>query len=108
MTATRRRRLKSGREYWKLNENNELANSGIGKAYLTAGDNKTAMKYLKLAMNRKYYSIAWRRYRNELMAKSIGPAFTVIAVVIIAVLVYRKILKKKFERSDNKKGGLAT
>lgn len=92
----------------KLNENNELANSGIGKAYLTAGDNKTAMKYLKLAMNRKYYSIAWRRYRNELMAKSIGPAFTVIAVVIIAVLVYRKILKKKIERSDNKKGGLAT
>lgn len=34
----------------KLNENNELANSGIGKAYLTAGDNKTAMKYLKLSL----------------------------------------------------------
>ncbi len=93
----------------KLNENNELANSGIGKAYLTAGDNRTAMKYLKIAMNRKYYSIAWRRYRNELMAKSIGPAFTVIGIVIVAALVYRKFLKKKFDqrRSVNKKGGLA-
>ena len=82
---------------------------GIGKAYLTAGDNRTAMKYLKIAMNRKYYSIAWRRYRNELMAKSIGPAFTVIGIVIVAALVYRKFLKKKFDqrRSVNKKGGLA-
>ncbi len=88
----------------KLNENNELANSGIGKAYLTAGDNKTAMKYLKLAMNRKYCSIAWRRYRNELMAKSIGPVFTVIGIVIILVLVYTKVIRKRFAK---KEGGLA-
>ena len=61
------------------------------------------MKYLKLAMNRKYYSIAWRRYRNELMAKSIGPAFTIIGVVIILVLIYKKIIRKRFAK---KEGGL--
>ncbi len=88
----------------KLNENNELANSGIGKAYLTAGDNKTAMKYLKLAMNRKYYSIAWRRYRNELMAKSIGPAFTVVGIAVILAFVYTKVIRKRFAK---KEGGLA-
>ncbi len=88
----------------KLNENNELANSGIGKAYLTAGDNKTAMKYLKLAMNRKYYSIAWRRYRNELMAKNIGFVFTVIGIGIILTLLYKKVIRKKLAKQ---KGGLA-
>ncbi|GFI22387.1 hypothetical protein IMSAGC011_01162 [Lachnospiraceae bacterium] len=88
----------------KLNENNELANSGIGKAYLTAGDNKTAMKYLKLAMNRKYYSIAWRRYRNELMAKSIGPALTIVGIVIVLTFVYKKFFRKGFVK---KEGGLA-
>lgn len=51
----------------ELDENNELANSGIGKAYLSAGDNKTAMKYLKLGMNREYYSVAFKRYRSELL-----------------------------------------
>ena len=70
----------------KLNENNELANSGIGKAYLTAGDNAKAMKYLKLGMNRKYYSIAWQRYRNELLTQSIGAVLT--AVIVIAVLLF--------------------
>ena len=39
------------REVLRLDENNELANTGIGKAYLTAGDNKSAMKYLKLGMD---------------------------------------------------------
>ena len=39
-------------------------NTGIGKAYLTAGDYVQAMKYLKLGMNRDYYSIAYRRYHT--------------------------------------------
>lgn len=91
----------------KLNENNELANSGIGKAYLTAGDNKNAMKYLKIAMNRKYYSIAWRRYRNEFLSKSIGTILTVIFVLIALILVYKKFLKQKLrEKRAEKKGGL--
>lgn len=91
----------------KLNENNELANSGIGKAYLTAGDNKTALKYLKIAMNRKYYSIAWRRYRNELLADSIGAIFTVVIVLIAAVVVYNRFFRQKLKEKRKKaKGGL--
>ncbi len=79
----------------KLNENNELANSGIGKAYLTAGDNAKAMKYLKLGMNRKYYSIAWQRYRNELLAQSIGGIMTVVFVLIAVFVVLSQIRKRK-------------
>lgn len=79
----------------KLNENNELANSGIGKAYLTAGDNAQAMKYLKLGMNRKYYSIAWQRYRNELLTQSIGPIMTAVIVVIALLVAVSQVRKRK-------------
>ncbi len=87
----------------KLNENNELANSGIGKAYLTAGDNAQAMKYLKLGMNRKYYSIAWQRYRNELLTQSIGPVMTVV-VAVIAVFVLLAQVRKRKGRGKRKEG----
>lgn len=79
----------------KLNENNELANSGIGKAYLTDGDNKLAMKYLKLGMNRKYYSIAWQRYRNEMLTKSIGTVMTVLFVIIAACVAVTQVRRRK-------------
>jgi hypothetical protein len=91
----------------RLNENNELANSGIGKAYLTAGDNKTAMKYLKLAKNRKYYSIAWKRYRNEILTENLGAILTGIIVIIAIVILYRKFLSDKIKLRRKGKGGLA-
>lgn len=95
----------------KLDENNELANTGIGKAYLTAGDNKTAMEYLKIGMNRKYYSIAWKRYRNEMLTENMNVLMTVIIVLIALYILYQKVLKAKIkayrqEREEKRKGGL--
>lgn len=93
-------------DMWKkvlvLNENNELANTGIGKAYLTAGENKKAMEYLELGMNRKYYSVAWRRYRNELLIENLGVILTVVVLLLAAIVLYRK----KFSKGKEKKGGL--
>ena len=99
-------------EVLKLNENNELANTGIGKAYLTAGDNKEAMKYLKLGMNRKYYSIAWKRYRNEVLTDSLGAVMSTVIVLIVVLVVYNKFFKEKLKKKRalkraNGKGGLA-
>lgn len=94
----------------KLDENNELANTGIGKAYLTAGDNETAMKYLELGMNRKYYSIAWKRYRNEILIENINVIMTVVIVLIILSIIYKKLLKQKIvqkRQEKGQKGGLA-
>ena len=85
----------------ELDENNELANTGIGKAYLTAGDYVQAMKYLKLGMNRDYYSIAYRRYRNEMLTKNASYFLTGILILIVAIIVIKKVVKKK------KKGGAA-
>ena len=99
-------------EVLKLNENNELANTGIGKAYLTAGDNREAMKYLKLGMNRKYYSIAWKRYRNEVLTDSLGAIMSTVIVLIVVLVVYNKFFKEKLKKKRalkraNGKGGLA-
>ncbi len=86
-------------DLWKqvlmLDENNELANVGIGKAYLTAGDNESAMKYLKLGMSRKYYSVAYRRYRNDFLKKYLGFILTGIVLLTAAVVLVNRHIKKK-------------
>lgn len=79
----------------ELDENNELANTGIGKAYLTAGDYKKAMYYLELGMNRDYYSIAYRRYRNALLAKNIGYVLTGGVVLIFGLMIGKTVKKKR-------------
>ena len=60
-----------------LDELNELANVGIGKAYLAAGDNEQAMVYLKRGMNKSYYSVAFKRYRNAILRENLGLILTV-------------------------------
>lgn len=90
-------------EVLKLDENNELANTGIGKAYLTAGDNLTAMKYLKLGMNRDYYSIAFKRYRNDMLRGNMNYIMTGAIVLCIGGVVLKKRRKRK---KGQTKGGL--
>jgi len=86
----------------ELDENNELANSGIGKAYLSAGDNKLAMKYLKIGMNRDYYSIAFKRYRGEILRQYLGPVLTGGVALLVGAWLLVKI---RDHRKYGKKGG---
>lgn len=97
-------------EVLKLNENLELANSGIGKAYLTAGDNLMAMHYLQLAMNREYYSIAYKRYRNEILGKNLKYVLSGILVFVIGFEVISKVVEvkeKRKKKDKSSKGGSA-
>lgn len=95
-------------EKWKevllLNENFELANVGIGKAYLTAGENKLAMHYLKLGMNRTYYSIAFKRYRNEILKNNLGGIMTGVVVAVVcafaAIRVRRRVTANALEGGE--------
>jgi len=93
-------------DLWKrvleLDENNELANSGIGKAYLSAGDNKMAMKYLKLGMNREYYSVAFKRYRSEFLKQYLGYGLTAVIAVPVLIALVNKLRDRKESR---RKGG---
>jgi hypothetical protein len=76
-------------EKWRqvlvLNENLEIANIGIGKAYLTAGDNERAMQYLRRGQDRTFYSIAFRRYRNEVLKDNMGWILTAVVALAIGI-----------------------
>ncbi len=91
-------------ELWKqvltLDENNELANTGIGKAYLTSGDYVQAMKYLELGMSRTYYSIAYKRYRNNILTENANILLTGAIVIVAAILVVSQVRKKKGGKKD--------
>lgn len=86
---------------WKqvleLDSNFELAYVGIGKSYLAAGDNKKAMEYLKLGMDREYYSIAYKRYRDDILKDNLSYILTG-AMVLIVVLSLRSVINKKMGR----------
>ncbi|MCL2078451.1 MAG: NHL repeat-containing protein [Oscillospiraceae bacterium] len=79
----------------RLNENFELANAGIGKAYLTAGENELAMEYLKKGMDKQNYSIAFKRWRNDILKENIGWILTAALCTITAFTVVRVVLKKR-------------
>ncbi|MCL1806620.1 MAG: gluconolactonase [Oscillospiraceae bacterium] len=83
-----------------LNENLELANVGIGKAYLTEGNNKEAMKHLKLGMNRTYYSIAFKRYRNDLLKQNLGYILTAAIALSLGLYVWRTVKHKGEGKGD--------
>ena len=89
-------------DLWKqvleLDENNELANTGIGKAYLSAGDNKQAMEYLERGMNKEYYSVAYKRYRNELLKDNIHYVLTGAVVLVAALVIYFKVIKPRLNK----------
>ena len=91
------------RQVLLLDENNELANTGIGKAYLTAGDYESAMKYLKLGMAREYYSVAYKRYRNDYLTAHANVYLTVLIVLIILIVVFVQLKKRGIIHFEFKK-----
>ena len=68
----------------KLDSNFELAYSGIGKSHLASGENKKAMEKFKLAMDREYYSIAYKRYRDDIMKDNLSYVLTTVLVLAAA------------------------
>ena len=74
---------------------------GIGKAYLSSGDYENAMKYLKIGENKDYYSIAFKRYRNQILVDYIGYVLTGVAILVIALIVYKKFYKKRKGATEN-------
>ena len=82
----------------EMDSNNEMAYSGIGKAYLSAGDNEQAMYYLKMGVNQSFYSIAFKRYRNELLRENLAWILTVGLIVVFVGVGISKVTKKRMRR----------
>ena len=89
----------------RLDENNELANAGIGKAYLSAGDNERALTYLRRGMNRAYYSVAFKRWRNEILRDNIGWVLTAAVVLAALLAVFLRVVRPKLREKKKAKGG---
>ncbi|GHU69609.1 hypothetical protein AGMMS49992_00580 [Clostridia bacterium] len=94
------------RQVLMLNGNLELANVGIGKAYLTSGDNYQAMQYLRLGMSRDYYSIAFKRYRNEILKENLGWILTAAVTAVAAIFIVTYLRKRKRTQQDTPDTGV--
>lgn len=91
-------------ELWKevlsMNENLEIAYSGISKADFRAGDHETAVKEAKYALDRDSYSKAYKHLRKEELKSHFSTILTTILVLAAAWVTWKWI--RKYRR---RKGG---
>lgn len=76
----------------------EKAYAGLGKAYLNNGDNKAAMEYLERGADRRYYSVALKRYRSEQIKLYFVPVVCTLAGAA-GVIALVKALRRRRERN---------
>ena len=90
-------------QYWRealsYNQNLFIAYSGIGRAMLRSGDPKGALEFLKNGDDRKYYSKALEKVRNETLKQYLIPVLLSIVGVVVVVKVGKVIYRRR------KKGG---
>lgn len=85
------------KEVLSLNSNYDVAYIGIGRSLVMGKQNEEAIYYFKQGMERKQYSVAFKRFRREEMKESFSTVMTVLIIVIIAAFglsIWRKIHKK--------------
>ncbi|NLG24696.1 MAG: gluconolactonase [Clostridiales bacterium] len=89
--------------YWNevlaLNPHYELAYAGIGKSLLAQDLNAEALPYLQRGMDKRYYSVAYRRHRNQVMRDNIhrilaGAALFIAASTALSRLRRRRAIRK--------------
>ncbi|MGE7825854.1 gluconolactonase [Paenibacillus sp. NPDC093718] len=94
--------------YWErvlqLNANYDIAYIGIGKAKLMKGENKEALRYFELGMDRKNYSVAYKRYRREVMKEHFGTFLSAGTGVVLLYAVYRTVRYRKQRRAEHEAG----
>ena len=97
-------------EYWRkvlrLDAHNELAFVGIGRSLLATGQYREAMTYLERGMDVRHYSIAFSRYRNQLLRENLPVVFTVLLVGVIAFVSFKVYKIAKSGRGSLKEGVL--
>ncbi|EHB62282.1 MULTISPECIES: hypothetical protein [Paenibacillus] len=88
--------------YWErvlqLNANYDIAYIGIGKAKLMKGENKEALHYFEMGMDRKNYSVAFKRYRREVMKEHFGTFLSAATGAVLLYAVYRTVRHRNKRR----------
>lgn len=85
--------------YWRealtYNANLTLAYSGIGRALIREKKYEEALEYLEHGNDRKYYSKAYEKVRNETLREWFVPGVSAIAVLIVAVVIINAVRKRR-------------
>lgn len=82
-------------EVLNSNSNYDLAYNGVGDALLGQGQYKEAMEVYRLGNNRKGYSDAFARYRQQVIADKFGLFVLSIGIVLALILFYQKWREQK-------------
>jgi len=89
----------SSRAAWskvlEFNTNSQYPYYGMGRSYEIEGDYEQAMYYFKIANAKEEYSKAYKEYRKDLISDNIGLIVLALIVVLAAVIIISKILKRK-------------
>ena len=96
-------------EIIKDNNNNVIAQAGLGKSYYRTGNFTTAMRYFKLAGDRSNYSRAFKMYRQQRLATIIPYLFAAILLLVGGSFLfglYRKKHPKKQPDPQSFRGSL--
>lgn len=93
-------------ELWKevlrLNSNYDLAYLGIGKSLLMNKNNREAMEYFQLGMQRDSYSLAYKRYRRDIMQTHFETVMGILVTLVIALITFQFLKKWKMRRTANR------
>ena len=96
-------------DFWQLvlkqDPNYELAYSGIGRSLLAEYRNKEAMEYLKKGHDTKYYSIAFKRYRLDMLKDNVNMVINAALCLFLVSALWvavRKILKQRKNQKSKK------
>jgi tetratricopeptide (TPR) repeat protein len=100
--------LVASSEEWKnviaKNPNYEYAYIGIGKSLLNEKRYQEAMSYFKTGHDVKYYSKAYKLYRDQVVGKYFTPVFTVGAVLIVALVAYQTYRNIRYKDKNEETG----
>ncbi|MBR7133615.1 MAG: YIP1 family protein [Clostridia bacterium] len=97
-------------EIYKLNNNSICAIRNFGRVNYREGDYIEAMKYFKLANDRKAYSEAFEKQRKIVINDNFTLIFIssiVIVILIICFMVYKSKHKKEFENKQSYRATLS-
>ncbi|MFW5855863.1 MAG: YIP1 family protein, partial [Bacillota bacterium] len=91
-------RYEKSKELWekvlRANSNNDMAYSGMGRAFLRNNRYQEAMKHFRLGQNREDYSQAFGYYRMEKIRENFSGILIIAIILIILGMIGLKIARK--------------
>ncbi|AOZ94608.1 gluconolactonase [Paenibacillus crassostreae] len=97
--------VNSWKQVLQLNSNYDIAYIGIGKSLVMEKKNEEALEYFEAGMDRKHYSVAYKRHRREVMKDVLGPFLSLLMVLILGIVIYKLWKKRKTRRAERREAG---